>query len=996
MDSEITNTAICKRTTTAIQNNTQKEENRKKHSHYGRSPREPQTKSPPTEIYISTLNTRTLKNEEIILELEHALTKIKWDILGISEVRRNYEAITHRKSNMILCHGAAENSQYGIGFCIKNKWKNHIEEFKPINVRIASLTLKLNPQQKMKIIQVHAPTSESSQENIENFYKTLEDTIEETSDNKYQIIIMGDFNAKIGMKQQGEESIIGNSHYGNRNPRGELLVNFASQYQLKIGNSFFKKPEERKWTWQSPAGYKNEIDFILTNKLKQFTNIEVLSNFEFITDHRMVRATIKQNTKSNRAALFNNIPNRETINHQGDKLKEQLSKKINQISNSLETLKTQEIYDVIEETIIKSAKELKTKHTKKHNKFAEDTMQLIRKRTYLERQKRKSPQDKIELAEIRKLVQKYIRRDVKQYEYNTIIEIMEESLSTKKLRKSLGDGTPWIQKLEKNNELKFSRSKILHIATQYYSNLYASTLTNAENSTTKQTQTETVPHVLYEEIELAIKELKNNKCPGEDKITNEIIKIGKSELIPPLLILFNKILTTEEIPSQWRKSQIILLFKKGSRTDIGNYRPISLIPTICKIFTKIIQRRIANTLELFQAEEQAGFRKNRSTIDHLHVVNQLIEKANEYRITLYMCFVDYNKAFDSLEHTKIWEALEKANVEQKYIQVIKQIYKDNTASIQLEREGESFPVGKGVRQGDPLSPDLFNCTLETVIQPLDWEEKDFGININGKKITNLRFADDVVLIAKTAEELQQQLIDLNHSSKRVGLTINHTKTKIITNYYEHPISIESTKIGYVKDYIYLGQLISFKNRLDKEINRRIANAWKKFWSLKKIFKNKISLEIKRKTFDMCVSSVISYGCQTWAATEKHIHKIRVCQNRMEKSMLGLTWKDKIPIHQIKQKMKIADITSTIKSLKWSWVGHIMRKTQGWTREITDWIPLENKRNRGRQNKRWEDEFKREAGSNWANNARNRDKWKLLGEAYVQKDINHISTNNINV
>lgn len=155
---------------------------------------------------------------------------------------------------------------------------------------------------------------------------------------------------------------------------------------------------------------------------------------------------------------------------------------------------------------------------------------------------------------------------------------------------------------------------------------------------------------------------------GEDNIFKELIKVGQEELNTPLTVLFNKILDTEQIPIQWKKSQIILLHKKGTRTNINNYRPISLISSICKIFTKMIQRRIKNNLEVFQDDEQADFRKNKSTIDHLHVVNQVLEKTNEYNISIYIAFVD------SLKHEYIWNALQKTNVERKYIRVIKKLY----------------------------------------------------------------------------------------------------------------------------------------------------------------------------------------------------------------------------------------------------------------------------------------------------------------------------------
>lgn len=558
-------------------------------------------------------------------------------------------------------------------------------------------------------------------------------------------------------------------------------------------------------------------------------------------------------------------------------------------------------------------------------------------------------------------------------------------MSTKQINKQIYTDKQWISTLKNKGIEEHNRKKILHIATEYYKHLYSHT-DKAEASKHIEHQNNAVPRFLIEEIAKVVKELKPDKSPGHDNINNETIQLAGDEMIFLLKILFNKILETEQIPHQWKKTHIILLHKKGDKDTLDNYRPISLIPVISKIFTTLIQKRIRNTLEEFQTTDQAGFRKSRSTIHHLQVINQLIEKCTEYNIIVYICFIDYTKAFDSLEHKSIWEALRRANIEEKYTRIITQLYSNNIACIKLEGQGELFPIQKGVRQGDPLSADIYNAVSQHLVNQLGWEEKDYGININGKRLNILRFADDTAIITKNAIEMQQAILELQEISKSVGLTINFKKTKILSNSITKPhININGETIDYKEDHIYLGQLFSFKNRQEKELNRRINIAWKKYWSLKHIFKGNFQIEIKRKIFDMCVSPTMTYGCQTWALTKLQEQKIKSNQNRMERSMLKITWKDKMRVSEIKKKTRIADITETIKTLKWSWAGHIIRNDRSWTRDITEWIPLEKKRNRGRQRKRWTDDFIKEAGNTWTRTTRDRQHWKLLGEAFVQRD-----------
>lgn len=129
---------------------------------------------------------------------------------------------------------------------------------------------------------------------------------------------------------------------------------------------------------------------------------------------------------------------------------------------------------------------------------------------------------------------------------------------------------------------------------------------------------------------------------------------------------------------------------------------------------------------------------------------------------------------------------------------------------------------------------------------------------------------------------------------------------------------------------------------------------------------------------------MTYGCQR-ALTAKLTNKIRTSQNKMERSMLNVTWKDKLTLQEMKTKTKIADIISTTRFLKWSWTGHIIRSDNNSAKDITEWIPLGNKRSRGRQRKRWIDEIKSVAGSTWSRKARDREEWKRMGETFVRKD-----------
>ena len=131
-----------------------------------------------------------------------------------------------------------------------------------------------------------------------------------------------------------------------------------------------------------------------------------------------------------------------------------------------------------------------------------------------------------------------------------------------------------------------------------------------------------------------IKKLKNKKSPGPDGVANELLKSDASLVRKPLAHLMNACLQNETFPSDWRNALVILIFKKGDPTDLKNYRLISLLLHMYKLFTKILTERISTAIDLEQSKDQVGFRSNRSTIDHLQALNQLSEKSVEFKIPI--------------------------------------------------------------------------------------------------------------------------------------------------------------------------------------------------------------------------------------------------------------------------------------------------------------------------------------------------------------------------
>lgn len=932
-------------------------------------------------LYIATYNVRTLSSHARLLELMDALKNTKFDIIGLSETRRLGNSIQEYE-NVIFHYIGETPGLHGVGFLVKKHLKTNIESFTGLSERVALLTLNVR-NFKISIIQVYAPTDAASDAEIESFYDTIDKALKISEKN---LIVMGDFNAKIGQPKP-EENLIMKSHgYGIRNNRGERLIEFAYENKLSIINTFYKKKNNQKWTWRSPDGTtKNEIDYILTNLQKNVQNLQVI-NLNFPTDHRLVRATFFiQKLKVNRMNYANNSRSSLKNENEISRYKQSLIEYSEDLTRCQDIHSVQECYDKIVNILENSLKKalIQNKDKERSSVISTHTTKLIQRRSVLQKIKPKTRAMKNELKALYKLVSKYVRKDYTNHRKHIIEKHLNCTGGIKKAYKELRSHKTWIEGLHDPQKTTHDRKEILHIATNFYENLYSA----PERPEVDQIESENddndveINPVDEAEIITEIKRLKEEKSPGPDRITNEAIKIAGAYLVNPLSHLFNLILNSAVTPKQWSESDIILLFKKGDPKNIGNYRPISLLPSLYKLFSSIIEKRISTTLEKSQPIEQAGFRKSYSTIDHIHSLELLVEKYQEYRRPLYIGFVDYQKAFDTILHNSIWKALQTQKVEKKYVQVLKYLYKNNTSRVKLETAGPPIPIKRGVRQGDPLSPRIFIAVLEMIIGKLNWDKS--GICIEGKHISHLRFADDIVLLSENSTELESMLQALQQASREVGLEINLSKTKLMTNAAQNSVSLDNTPVEYVTSYVYLGKQISFQKLNDAEIDRRIIGTWKKFWSLKEILKSQLPMKIKSKVMDSCLLPSLTYACQTWKFTRKVKNKITSCQRSMERSVAKIRKCQKIRHTIIRQKTGVIDALTYALKLKWRWAGHVARMSDDrWTIRITSWPGPIGTRKRGRPVTRWSDDITRVAGNNWLIEAKDRDHWGSLEEAFT--------------
>ena len=379
--------------------------------------------------------------------------------------------------------------------------------------------------------------------------------------------------------------------------------------------------------------------------------------------------------------------------------------------------------------------------------------------------------------------------------------------------------------------------------------------------------------------------------------------------MPTLLKLFNQILHSEIFPSDWCKGYIIPLFKSGDRLDPSNYRGITIANCLGKLFTKILNTRLLNFIQENNIinEKQIGFMPRSRTTDHILVLKTILDIFKKQRKSLFICFVDLKKAFDTVYRKGLLYKLEKQELSSKFINLVESMYSKITSRVKSTNGLTcEFPIEIGTRQGCNLSPTLFNLYINDLSKEFDGNETD-NILIDNKVINCLMYADDLVLLSKTESFMKTSLQKLEKFCNKWRLNISVEKTKILVindqKHANHQFKIYNLKLETVSSYCYLGVVISNKGDFKLAIDKLLHKATRAFHALRQEFNfyNNTSPKVILKLFDTMIQPILLYGCELWSIfgwrqnTLYHInkyllygkHRFETLHTKMCRNVLGV-------------------------------------------------------------------------------------------------------------
>ena len=318
------------------------------------------------------------------------------------------------------------------------------------------------------------------------------------------------------------------------------------------------------------------------------------------------------------------------------------------------------------------------------------------------------------------------------------------------------------------------------------------------------------------EVLKAIMTLKSGKAAGPDGIPAEALKMDPETTANLMTPLLQKVWEEGKVPADWKKGYLFKLPKKGDLSQCKNWRGIMLLSIPSKILSRIILERLKYALDDKLRQEQAGFRRNKSCTDQIATLRIIIEQSLEWQSALYLNFIDFEKAFDSVDREVIWKLLRYYGVPLKIIHLIQQLYEN--AACQVIHNGkltEPFEVKTGVRQGCLLSPMIFLIAVDWIMRRTTDNEVT-GIKwTNTKTLEDLDFAnDDICLVSHKLEDMQAKSNKLAEEASKIGLQVNIDKTEMMKIPGQQPqqhqttISMNGRNLKETTTFTYLGSIVS--------------------------------------------------------------------------------------------------------------------------------------------------------------------------------------------
>ncbi|XP_013401097.1 uncharacterized protein LOC106166982 [Lingula anatina] len=587
-----------------------------------------------------------------------------------------------RKLGSLILYSVHESTHsHGVSIILSREKARTLMEWEPISERIVRARFD-SKYCKLTIIQCYAPTNDAEADVKDDWYEQLQVAVSRVPQHDL-LLVIGDLNAKVGADNSNSERVMGPHGCGMMNENGEHLVDFCMNNRLVIGGTIFPQKTIHKLTWTSPDGTTtNQIDHIIINGKwrKSLKDVRVYRGADANSDHFLVASSIR--LKLRKVIPQSQQRKRKQLDISKLKCPRTKTAFVLDLKNCFSALagedrieanNVSQKWDTIKSTYCTTAEAVLGFKKKNKEWVTPETWKLIDERRILKEKllNTKSPrlveQDRAAYKSKDKEVKKSARSDKRVFVEKLASEAEQAAAQgdmgtvykiTKQLSGSHNNSHSALVKDRNGNTLSTEREQAARWVQHFKEVLNHPDPSEPANLTPTDgiLDINTDPPT-REEVRNAIIAMKNGKASGIDNIHAEMLKADVGMATNLLTDLFSTIWEKDTIPDDWTKGLIVKLPKKGNLHECDNWRGITLLSIPSKIFCRVLLKRIDRAIDSRLREEQAGFQKGRGCIDQIYALRNIIEQCLEWNTPLYINFVDFKKAFDSVHRETLWKIL---------------------------------------------------------------------------------------------------------------------------------------------------------------------------------------------------------------------------------------------------------------------------------------------------------------------------------------------------
>lgn len=939
-------------------------------------------------IRVASLNVRGCSKLEKRQEIDSMLNDFNVEVAALQEVNARAERITTENYDWRV---GAQGSNKSRGLAILLKKGSDIEMKEWIEIGNQAISVSLTTKgKKIVLINVHSPNKKGYV-----FYSKLGNIIDRNH-LRENLLMLGDWNAQIGRDSvtPEEKGNVGEKlGFAKSNENGEDFKMFTIMHKIKIVSSEIGINTET--TWRS-GKKESQIDHVL-RPLEGSIEIRYIKGFwtRIETDHKMLITAVRTREKESKKKEKKKIQlDPEILKY--DCIKEKYHKALNKHKeNENKRFSIEDKYKDITRRMKKAAEEALRSSRAPLTPIRKKALNRLQKALHLTN---KHPD---------MLPYKWKLRD-RRHEFEEAIRSHNER-KVRNFYKNLNDFDVAVR-IKKSYQflsqfLKRRKRKRTHIPMSHWNEeLKESEGPEIELMDIHDTCPMTEPPREEEMLDIIQKQC-NGKSAGADGIRMEHIKYANKDIKTELTEMWKQIWIENNMPEAMNETIQVPIPKKNVTKGTKDYRRISLCNVSYKPYAKWIKQRLRE----FTGDpdiNQAAFTEGRSTDDHMFVTRRILEEHWNAGRPAYVAALDISKAFDNVSLHQLKNILTKLNVPSHLIdRVLQCIRRENMRVKWLNQYTKQYRRGKGIKQGCPLSPFLFNLVMQEVIRKVKERIPELNMLSEGslKLPIILVFADDILIIAKDQNELERIIIALEDCLKEVGLEINNEKSQILirvpnaaTKLPDY-IELNSRKYDVKTTLRYLGTWLTDTLNRPATTKQRCVNAAKVSKLVIEFCKKfKPTWEIGKLIYNTVIAPSILYGTKTATLTKRS----RVQLGRYEKQILKDIWNNCRKTSNIKfnvrKELKGKTINRRVRVNRISYYGHIQRRPERHPIKTAMKLNFKKKKH-GRPSFTWKNSLKQDfdryngmTEEDWRQLAMDRDKIKKKAEEIYKNDDSEIS------